>query len=249
MFAHARTGLPVADSIVTDRLVIYSDFDVPQKDQLVAKLEALRSQVTSDLQLADASERIHIYLFKTPKRYQAFMQKHFDQYPNRRALFIETDDKLNVYAHWGDRVAEDLRHEVCHGYLHAGLAHLPLWLDEGLAEYYEVDDSRQGINAENLASLRDAAADAGWVPDLERLERLKTIDDMDHLDYAEAWAWVHFLLQTTSERRELLLQYLQTTQRHRPPTSLSDAIRRADRDVARLLKTHVNDLDRGTNAQ
>ena len=47
---------------------------------------------------------------------------------------METDTRLTVYAYWGDRVAEDLRHEVTHGYLHTMVPHVPLWLDEGLAQ-------------------------------------------------------------------------------------------------------------------
>ncbi len=56
-------------------------------------------------------------------------------FPARRAFFVETDTRLAVYAYWGDRIAEDLRHEVAHGYLHAcvpadsALAGRGLWLN------------------------------------------------------------------------------------------------------------------------
>ena len=43
-----------------------------------------------------------------------------------RAFFVESDTRLNIYAYWGDRVAEDLRHEVTHGYLHAMVPHSAL---------------------------------------------------------------------------------------------------------------------------
>ena len=36
-------------------------------------------------------------------------------FPERRAIFVETDVELSVYAHWGEAIAEDLRHEVAHG--------------------------------------------------------------------------------------------------------------------------------------
>jgi hypothetical protein len=70
---------------------------------------------------------------------------HHPNLPRRRAFFVETDTRLSVYAYWGDRVAEDLRHEVVHGYLHAVVPHLPLWLDEGLAEYFEVPRGLSGL--------------------------------------------------------------------------------------------------------
>ena len=66
------------------------------------------------------------------------MTRHFPGTPSRRAFFVESPTHLSVYAQWGDRVQEDLRHEVVHGYLHAVLRDIPLCLDEGIAEYFEV---------------------------------------------------------------------------------------------------------------
>ena len=63
------------------------------------------------------------------------MQPALSGVSHRRAFFVETDTQLSVYAQWGDRVAEDLRHEVTHGYLHAVVPNVPLWIDEGLAEF------------------------------------------------------------------------------------------------------------------
>jgi hypothetical protein len=235
-------ALPVAESVALDQLVVYSDFDVPKKHHLLVELNALREHVTAELQLPASDEPVHVYLFKTPRRYQAFMRTHFDDYPQRRALFVETDTQLNVYAHWGDRIAEDLRHEVCHGYLHAALAGLPLWLDEGLAEYFEVDRTQQGFNTENIASLQKVIAQQDWVPDLSRLARFKTIDEMDQLDYAEAWAWVHFLLNTEPHRRQVLLDYLRSLQEQRPGKPLSELVQQNEPEIAILVLQHMQRL-------
>ncbi|GIT30210.1 MAG: hypothetical protein Ct9H300mP1_22560 [Planctomycetaceae bacterium] len=44
---------------------------------------------------------------------------------------------------------EDLRHEFTHGVLHSSLKRVPLWLDEGLAEYFEVVGPKPGgVNTE-----------------------------------------------------------------------------------------------------
>jgi hypothetical protein len=76
--------------------------------------------------------------------YGQFLSKRFPSVPSRRAFFVESDTRLAVYAHWSDRVGEDLRHEVAHGYLHSMVQGLPLWLDEGLAEYFEVPRGNNG---------------------------------------------------------------------------------------------------------
>ena len=113
-----------------------------------------------------------------------------------------------MYAHWSDRFAEDLRHEVAHGYLHAVAPGLPLWLDEGLAEYFEVPRGNSGLNRPHLDLLADMTDHEGWRPDLARLEQLKNAAAMEQLDYAESWAWVYFLLHSDPPTRELLTNYL-----------------------------------------
>ena len=48
------------------------------------------------------------------------------------------EEDLLVYTYWGDRIQQDLRHELTHALLHSVLKDVPLWLDEGLAEYFEM---------------------------------------------------------------------------------------------------------------
>ena len=62
---------------------------------------------------------------------------------------------------------------------------------------------------------------ARWQPDLKRLERLRSAVDMKQRDYAESWAWVHFLLETDPDSRQLLRDYLRGARRPRlrRPTS------------------------------
>ena len=103
---------------------------------------------------------------------------------------------------------EDLRHEVAHGYLHAVAPGLPLWLDEGLAEYFEVPRGLGGLNRPHVDLLSDMAEHDGWQPNLVRLEKLTDAAQMDQRDYAESWAWVYFMLHSPPERRELLSAYL-----------------------------------------
>jgi hypothetical protein len=104
-------------------------------------------------------------------------------------------------------VAEDLRHEVAHGYLHSVVPNLPLWLDEGLAEYFEVPRGHGGLNRPHVVELSDRLS-TGWRPDLRRLESLTSVGEMTQMHYAESWLWVHLLLETSRERQELLATYL-----------------------------------------
>jgi len=105
-------------------------------------------------------------------------------------------------------MAEDLRHEVAHGYLHAVMPGLPLWVDEGLAEYFEVPRGLDGLNQPHVALLSDSIEKDHWKPNLKRLETLTDAAQMDQRDYAESWAWVYFMLHSPPDRREILTSYL-----------------------------------------
>ncbi len=201
-------ALPQRNSLVLDQLVVHSDAPLPKHHRLLDELQLQRSRLSSTLGLPVSDEPIHVYLFPSADELNAYMRVYFPNLPQRRAFFVETDTRLTVYAYWGDRVAEDLRHEVAHGYLHAVVPRLPLWLDEGLAEYFEVPRGMNGVNQPHVEELA-AAFDQGRRPNLLRLEQIVDGGELTQADYAESWAWVHFLLESTPQRRQLLQGYLQ----------------------------------------
>src|SRR5438874_1216814 len=114
---------------------------------------------------------------------------------------------LLVYTYWGDQVQQDLRHELTHALLHSVLKDVPIWLDEGLAEYFELPGAWKGINYQHVAQLRAEQGNA-FKPDLERLEQLNEVHQMTPAEYREAWAWVHLMLHGTPEAKKTLVGYL-----------------------------------------
>jgi hypothetical protein len=201
-------SLPNRNAIVLNQLVVYSDFTLPRQHRLLEELTARRADLGEQLGLPNSAEPVYVYLFESADRFNAFMHAHYPDFPPRRAFFVETDTQLAVYAHWGDRVAEDLRHEMAHGYLHSVVPNVPLWLDEGLAEYFEVPRGQRGLNPSHVEEIPALLASGDWQPNLARLEQLTSASDMTQADYAESWAWVHFLLDTEPGRRELLRDFL-----------------------------------------
>jgi len=204
----APAALPAAHTLVRGQLLVASDFPLAANHRLLEDLTARRADLDELLGLSASDEPIHVYLFESPERFHAFVQLYHPQLPPRRAFFLETDTQLQVYAQWGDSVAEDLRHEVTHGYLHSAVANLPLWLDEGLAEYFETPRGGEGINQSHLRQLREHIRRQDWHPHLPRLESFPPTYDMTEDDYAEAWAWVHFLLHAKPAYRQLLREFL-----------------------------------------
>lgn len=242
------THLPVANSVSLEQLVIYGDFELPQEHRILTQLDQMRSQIATQLDLAVTEEPIHVYLFKTPKRYRAFLKEHFPGFPDRRALFVQTETRLSIYAQWGDRVAEDLRHEVTHGYVHAVVPDIPLWIDEGLAEYFEVARRFRGVNQVHLDELGKAIERGTWHPRLAKMDAMANIHDMQQLEYAEAWAWAHYLLNTTPDRQELLRVYLRDLAAGEPGPRLAARIQQYEPAAEANLLRHLQRLSRGATS-
>ncbi len=237
-----RVNVPSQHVLVRGQLEIHSDFPLPAQHRLIEELSARRQDLSRQLGLPPGGEPISVYLFEDHDRFARFMQLYYPQFPERRAFFVKTDTRLEVYAHWGDRVAEDLRHEVTHGYLHSVIPSLPLWLDEGLAEYYEVTRGDRGLNRPHLENLLAQLQQDQWQPDLSRMERLDRPFEMTLDDYAEAWAWVHFLQQSHPEHRQLLRYYLADLRQYGSTTTLESRLRRCLDEPERALLDYVRRL-------
>ena len=233
--------VPSGNSLVLDQLIVYSNFDLPRQHRLLEDLRAERALVSTKLGLPVSDEPIHVYLFATADEFKSHARAHFPDVSDRRAFFVESDTRLMVYAYWGDRVAEDLRHEVAHGYLHSIIRNLPLWLDEGLAEYFEVPRGLRGLNSAHAPALIRATS-MGWKPDLRRLEQLTSAGAMSQMDYAEAWAWVHWLLETTPQRQTFLRGHLNRMREVGEVEPLSVALRQLQLDFEKQLTEHVTKL-------
>jgi hypothetical protein len=206
-------ALPSKHSFRVSQFAFIHDFDLNREQPIFRELSELREQVFQELQLPDSAKLIKVYLFEDQERYDAFMRVTYPDLPKRRAFFVAqpggvgVGEELLVYTFWGKRVREDLRHELTHALLHSVLKDVPLWLDEGIAEYFEVSPEWRGVNPNHLDQLRQMAG--AFQPDLPRLEQLSQVEQMTPAEYREAWAWVHFMLHDLPESRAVLTKYLQ----------------------------------------
>ena len=233
--------LPATNTVQLDQLIVHSNSPLPAKHRLLEELNSLREAVNGKLTLPPSDEKIHVYLFSEAAELRTYVQKNYPGFPDRRAMFIESDTQLEVYAFWGDRVAEDLRHEVAHGYLHSVVPRIPLWLDEGLAEYYEVPRGSRGLNQGHVRQIIEAFK-AGWQPNMVRLESLESAAKMDQRDYAEAWAWAHWMLETSPERLALIRAYLADVRSLGPAEPLSSRLAKVEADPNRKFNEYVTAL-------
>ena len=225
--------------------VFYSDFPLKTNLPIFKELAEMREQICKDLQLPPSDRIIQVFLFEDQDRYEKFMRSRHPELPVRRAFFIKQQrtaggpDDLLVYTYWGEHVRQDLRHELTHGILHSVLKDVPLWLDEGLAEVFELPPENRGINAGHLEQVRKNP----FTPDLARLEQLSEVKQMQRPEYREAWAWSHFMLRGNAEAKTVLLAYLQQLRANNKPGQLLPKLKDAYPKPNEALITHLEKMD------
>jgi tetratricopeptide (TPR) repeat protein len=116
-------------------------------------------------------------------------------------------------------------HEYTHSYLRNNLVNLPLWLNEGLAEYYSVTridrgtaeiGRPKGLNSawcreHTMLPIAELFAFTGDSPDYLRAT------DRRHTFYAESWLLIHHLLQSTTENARRFEAFMLSLRRGEDP--------------------------------
>lgn len=234
-----QLSLPHHHTATCEQLTIHSDVALPEKDGLLNDLVLLRADIYRQLAIPVSNAPIDVYLFDSEQHFRSFMLLHHPDFPTRRAFFLETKTRMEVYAQSGPRMAEDLRHEVTHGYLHSAVPNLPLWLDEGLAKYFEVPRGQHGTNRALVEHFRNRPPSKPWKMDWARLENIPPDEEMTLEDYAEAWAWVHFLLEDRPECRDVLSRYLADLRRDGAAEPLSARMAAATAQAESEMIAHL----------
>ena len=220
-----RATMPTRYEREAGPFTVFTNAPLEADAPAIRQLQALGRQLEATLgvRVDPRATPVEVYILDDREAFTRFLKENYPSFPPRRAFFLAQGGRRVVYTHLGDRLEEDLRHEATHALLHAAIGDVPLWLDEGLAEYFEGPRGDGGLNAEHLGRLpRDLAA--GWSPDLPRLEGLKDVCAMTPRDYRESWAWVHYLLDGPDAGRAALLAYLADLRTSPAPAPLSTRI-------------------------
>ena len=186
---------------------IHSDFKFNDPQQLEEILLHLRGDIAGMLSLEPPLTPMHVVLFGSAQEYSRYMKHYFPAIAPRRAIFLQDRGPGMLFTYWHDDLATDLRHEAAHAILNQTGAQLPLWLDEGLAEYFEVPRDQRYSQCPYLRQVIDRSV-SGQVPSLILLERVARMDDFSEAHYRDSWAWVHFLLHRRESTRQLLIDFV-----------------------------------------
>ncbi|MBX9624961.1 MAG: DUF1570 domain-containing protein, partial [Gemmataceae bacterium] len=239
--ASATSAAPGLHATRRGHYVFYHDFPLNPADPLLVELDALPDQVYGELGLPPTTRVIQVFLFDTRERYERYLAVQYKGNLTPRPAYFVADprvggpDELKVFTWMGDRLRADLRHELTHALLHGVLKDVPLWLDEGLAGYFELPPDQAGVNPQHLDHLRRGP----FQPNLARLEGLEDVPDMQRPEYREAWAWVHLLLRGDPAGGAVLRDYLQALRTTKKPGPLSPRLREVYPDPEQALADHL----------
>ena len=217
--------------------VCRSDFSLRGHESVFNDLAEIQRDLYQRLGIPPGREQIEIYLFRTRSDYNRYLQHWYPDIPSRRALFIKNNGRAKVLVYLSEDLHTDLRHECTHALLHASLPMVPLWLDEGIAEYYEVPPSQRIF--QNPHRNGTVWSYRLWQRQtMEELETKQQLAQMGRNEYRHAWAWVHFMLHGPPAARQELANYLADIREGTPPGSLSVRLSSAIPNPDAAIVTH-----------
>ncbi len=225
--ASAEAGWPV--ELNAGMFRVHADYHPQSLNQtdLSNGLANLPGEIETALGISVSPGEVHLILFQRDRSYREYMKKHFPDVVPRQAMFIRRGGPGMVFAYDSPQLPVDLRHESTHALLNASLPYVPLWMDEGLAEYFEVsaNDRVQGHSHMGPVRLRSRFTRP---PEVQALESIDSLAKMDADAYRNAWSIIHFLLNESEASRSVLQRFMRDLQAHAPPGQFS---RRLDAEL------------------
>ena len=192
------------------------------KDRLraqVTKIYEVLAMLVGDRRLRQVE--LHLRLFERVEDYAAYAETISKKQADAGGFYSLEGNEAVTYQHPSDASTQaTARHEAMH-VISAGLfGGIPIWLNEGLAEYFEelTVEGQRAIIAPQYRWLEMAAQamDRAYPTELRDYMNLGASEWYDtnrDIHYALAWSMVHFLMSSTSGRGAIA-GYLQNLADH-----------------------------------
>lgn len=203
----------------TESVEIFAEYGA-DVNGIVTQLHAVKAEFRTLLDLPVPEQNVQVIIFNSPRSYRKYLQKDIPEALHRRAIFYRNKNIYQIYAYRHRDLIEDLRHEYTHALLHQSLPYIPLWIDEGLAEFME-DQPGDRAGSSRLAGMKWRCR-SGWQPSLGNVERIQSAASMNSAEYRDSWAWIHFLMNDSDASRQMLQEYLQAISAGEAPGAFSE---------------------------
>ncbi len=208
-----------------DTFHFHSDRPIDSLSEIETEFADLSKQIRHRLGIENAKELVHVVVIDSEEHFRKYVRHYFPKAPERRALFVKDRGPGILFAYRNPEMLVDLRHECTHAIVQAVLPEIPLWLDEGIAEYFETPLSVSTTHPAHQASMVWHTR-LGYVPNLQKLEQIRDVAAMTANDYRDAWSWVEFLLGESEESAATLYDFLKDVELKRTTGFLSHRMER-----------------------
>ena len=254
--AHLNAAVPMPpegdewQSLQAGEFTIYSNASERETREIATNLLRMREAVGKVTRLnVRAPKPIYVFVFRTKRSFAPYRDAIFGQrdakvsggfLPSRLANFIVVDAEAE------GGVNRVVHHELAHSFIRNTIPGLPLWLDEGLAEYY------------STFTVRGDQVTIGWpIPDhvlaLRRgpLVPIEQHFAVDHdspayneearagIFYAESWALVHYFLSGDDARRARLNQFMAAIRAGKSPAGATPLLGARSDEIEHAVRTYV----------
>jgi hypothetical protein len=232
---------PGADMIRTGSrfYTIYTDLPKDEAREIAKHMDGVFGEYTRRLSGAGFSATVRmelpLYLFSTQSAYVNFLAQNGINGQNSAGMFFVMPKVQGLAAWTGDQsrmqMLHTLQHEGFHqfAFLRIGGA-LPIWANEGLAEYFGDALLVRGrfvtglVDPSRLAFVKAAIKADKAIPFNAMIGmssrqwsfNVASGSPIGHLQYAQAWSMVHFLVHAKPAYQQAFMRYLQQIKLGRP---------------------------------
>jgi len=205
-------------TLAIDELTVYSSADDYTTRGIASDLVRLRGALGAVTQLKVRSPLpTRVYIFGDRRTFEQYSQAAIGRSDNLSGVFHSDRDGNHVLIAGSSKgVDRIVFHELTHYFLRNTVSsHVPLWFNEGLAEFYSTFSARN----ETVDVGMPIAEHLAWLHN-EKLIPLKDLFAINHdskeynessrlgVFYAESWALVHYLMIGNPARRDQLGTYV-----------------------------------------
>jgi hypothetical protein len=201
-----------------DNIRLFSEASIPS-GPIWEQLADVSTELDATLGIRTNGADVQVILFRDHSSYLRYLSPRLPQCRNRKALYYRNGEVSQIYAYQSRSLMVDLRHEMTHVLVHQHLPYAALWLDEGLAEFFEETPSARESTS-RISTVRWRAR-TGRVPSLKGLEAIPKAEAMGEDEYRDSWAWVSFFMSHSERSRTVLKDYVHQIHRGEAPGPMS----------------------------
>ncbi|MHC4941692.1 MAG: tetratricopeptide repeat protein [Planctomycetota bacterium] len=191
---------------------IYSDIDVKVCREAAKTMEeAYTAYIVHLERIKDLeNKKFPVYLFSGHAGYSGYLQDlKMSGSKDSLGCYVPALQQLMIW-NLPDRktMMRTVLHEGFHQYLHRLTKNPPIWLNEGLAEYYEIAERKGGkwiwgeFNSNHCQTFKNRKRKLTSLKEFLYLGHTKFMEKPT-LHYAQSWALIHFLRHTTKENQAI----------------------------------------------